>query len=959
MSNIPGILRSRHRRNKKYDNTPLRRTGLGVAILVSMAIALFAILGTALYASLTRDLPPLATLPLLLEPPNGLLLQPTRFYDRSGEHILLEMDNPALSARNYTPIDKFPEELITATLATRDPDFWQHPGFTVLDPRIKAEKTITQQLVSDLLLWDEPDSVWRGARERLLASQITANFGRTKILEWYLNSAYYGNRIYGAAAAAEVYLGKEIAELELSDAAILAAIAQSPSLNPFNAPDTILEAGHTVLETMQVQGYLSAAEVTEAQTISPRFQTAPAQKTQLAPAFVNLVWEQLTPNIPAQRLERGGFNIITTIDYDLQQQAVCATQNHLQQLAGAVIATENCAAARLLPALALENTFPAGALDANIVALDPLTGQVLAMVGETTPGRDPAHLPGHAPGSLLTPFVYLTAFTRGFTPASLLWDIPTVFGSEINQLVQPDNAYQGPVRLRLAMVNDYLTPALATMNQIGAENVWRTIGQFGISAQFETSANNLPECPGCAYLLGEGEVTLLEMTQAYGILAHEGNFAGQIQPGDDGPELSALTFTQVTDTHGQIWFSNSQADTQPVTGAQLAYLINHMLSDEAARWPSLGHPNSLEIGRPTATKMGMTAQGTDSWTVGYTPQLVVGVWLGTDAADSPHGGAPTPQMSAALWRAIMQYATRDLPSESWQAPLGINTLTVCDPSGMLPTAECPSLVSEVFLSGHEPTQADTLFRVYEVNRETGRLATVFTPPELIEARVYMLVPPEANSWAAQSAILAPPSAYDVIHMPDPSTEAEIIAPQIFTTITGNVEIQGSATGTDFTSYRLQVGQGLNPQSWLAITDDITTPVRNQWLGSWDTRDLNGLYAIQLIVLRSGQRVDTHTIQVTVDNLPPDAAIIYPEEGQVFEYQPATPITFQVQASDNLGLLQIEYLLDDQALDIQIQPPFALPWLPRIGEHTLTIRAIDLAGNEYNQSVAFSVQRSGE
>ena len=171
-----------------------------------------------------------------------------------------------------------------------------------------------------------------------------------------------------------------------------------------------------------------------------------------------------------------------------------------------------------------------------------------------------------------------------------------------------------------------------------------------------------------------------------------------------------------------------------------------------------------------------------------------------------------------------------------------------------------------------------------------------------------------------------------------------------------MSIQGNALGTDFRSYRLQVGEGLNPQNWLAITDEITTPVSNGHLGSWDTSGFNGLYAIQLIVVRSEQRVDTDTIQVTIDNQPPDVSIPYPEDGQTFDYQASVPITFQIQVSDNLGLALVEYHINDILIETQTQPPFAFPWLPEIGKHTLLVKAYDLAGNQISNSVAFSVEK---
>jgi membrane carboxypeptidase/penicillin-binding protein len=958
MPDITQILRARQRRQEKYDTTSIRRSGLGCAMLISILTSITFVAITILFASLGRDLPSIENIPLLLLPPDGLLLKPTRFYDRDGQHILVELENPHIEERQYIPIDgseiSLPEELIQATVATLDPSFWTHPGIDPFDRQAATRPTITQRLAQDLLLWDEEAGLRRDLRGRILAIQITYQYGRQQVLEWYLNSAYYGNRVYGASSAAEVYFAKNVADLSLAEAAILAAVADSPTINPFDAPDVVSERGSAVMDVMYAQELISKNEVNVAKDETPVFREKPKSDDNIAPAFINLVWEQLASLIPFQRLERGGFEVITTLDFDLQYQAGCTTEIYLSQIEGTASSNDDCSAARLLPAQTLT---PHGAdqnLVSNTVILDPLNGQILAMVGETTPGLDPAHLPGHAPGSLLTPFVYLTAFTRGFNPASLLWDIPTLFSEEINLISNPGEEFLGPIRLRQALANDYLIPALATMNQIGAENIWRTVDQFNISWSAQNSASTQTlECPDCQYLLSGGEVTLLEMTQAYGILSNQGNFVGLVNANQDKAVLDSVTILRVSDTHGEEWLANQVPDVQAVTSTQLAYLMNHILSDESARWESLGHPNPLEIGRPVAAKIGQTTSKEDSWTIGYTPQLVVGVWIGK--ADSLESGEMNPKSAAALWHAIMQYSTRDLPADIWQAPLGINTLTVCDPSGMLPSADCPAVVSEIFLSGHEPTQVDTLYRKYQINRETGRLATVFTPLELIEEQVFMLVPPEASQWAQQVGLETPPETYDVIYTPDPSLQAQITSPQIFSNLKGEVNIEGSAFGEDFVSYRLQVGKGLNPQSWLAISEDITSPIIEGLLTAWDTTQLDGLYAVKLIVVRADQKVETTTIQVTVDNQPPEVAIAYPEANQIFEFQQGVPITFQIQVADNLGLELVEYILDDIVIDTQSQPPFALPWLPTLGEHTLSIRVKDLAGNENTQSLGFYIR----
>jgi hypothetical protein len=181
---------------------------------------------------------------------------------------------------------------------------------------------------------------------------------------------------------------------------------------------------------------------------------------------------------------------------------------------------------------------------------------------------------------------------------------------------------------------------------------------------------------------------------------------------------------------------------------------------------------------------------------------------------------------------------------------------------MLPTADCPTLVSEVFLNGNEPIQADTMYGKYAINRETGLLATVFTLPQLIEERVYLVVPSDARSWAEGAGLAIPPTNYDVIQSPRFDENVNISAPELFSEVNGSVEIEGTAAGDDFVSYRVLVGHGLNPQQWIQVAEG-NQPVTNGSLAEWNTNGLSGLYAIQLQVVRSDQKVDTAIIQVTV------------------------------------------------------------------------------------------------
>ena len=210
----------------------------------------------------------------------------------------------------------------------------------------------------------------------------------------------------------------------------------------------------------------------------------------------------------------------------------------------------------------------------------------------------------------------------------------------------------------------------------------------------------------------------------------------------------------------------------------------------------------------------------------------------------------------------MQLSTQNFTPDGWAVPAGVTVINVCDPSGMLPTPDCPNVISEVFANGNEPVQMDNLYRKFSVNRETGLLATVFTPPQLVEERVYLIVPPEAREWARSAGLQVPPDAYDAIQPSLRNPNVYISAPAMFDELTGIVKIVGTASGADFLSYRILAGQGLNPQEWIQVGEGQTAVV-DGLLAEWDTSRLSGLYAVQLQVVRSDQRVDSAVIQVTI------------------------------------------------------------------------------------------------
>ncbi len=964
MLDIPLILRLRRRRQTLHPVEGRSRLAGYAASLAATLLLLGGIFAIILfYNFLWSDLPSLENLPALLDSPDGQLLQPTTLYDRSGQQVIAILENPAAHGRQYmllkgTAADSLPLDLVNATLAASDPAFWQHSGYNLTDLHPESHPTLAQKLVYDLLLVEEPADLRRSLRERLLAGQATARFGQEKILEWYLNSTRYGDLIYGADAAARVYFGKSASQLSLAEAAALAAIGQLPEINPYQAQRVILERRNQILLTMQAQKWISASQQQQASQQTLTF-VPPVTVDQPAPAFVELALSQIETFLPRQRLERGGWRIITTLDYELQTQVNCTMTTLITryfQADGTESSSEvACPAARLLPTLTLKAAPDSVGVQSAVIVLDPHTGQVLSLAGSLLQ-EDPTHAPDRPSGTLSLPFLYLNTFSHGFSPGTLAWDIPPA--TSVVSSTTTTTMYHGPVRLRTALANDYLAPASQLIDQFGLETSLTTARQLG--ALTETNNGEAVPAQPELDLLGRylsQPAGLFGMAQAYATLDNRGLAVGQMirsSANEQTGSLQPYAVLRLENHQRQVWLDWSKPVERAVLSPQLAHLLNHSLSDEVARWNSLGHPNPFELGRPAAAKLGQTSEQQDAWAFGYTPQRLVGVWLGTPGP-IPSKNIPT-SAAAALWHAVIQYALRNLPAEGWPTPLGISEVQVCDPSGLLPTIYCPLTVNEVFLTGSEPTQADNLYRLFQINRETGRLATVFTPPELVEEKVFLIVPPEARSWATEAGLPTPPEDYDVLSAPPQvNPEVNLSSPAMFSHVRGQVTLKGSAEGAGFQFFRLNFGQGLNPQLWLQIGSDTDQPVKAGTLGVWDTQGLNGLYALQLQVVRLDQRVETALIQVTVDNIAPEITLVTPTVEAVYLLASQPNIVLNARASDNLELAQVVFYIEGQQVASLAEPPYIVSWPARLGKYTLKAIASDLAGNQSVSQVTFIVK----
>ena len=955
----------RFRRQARSKGAPSSgRTLFVVLVVTALLVSIFVVIAALIFANLTSGLPQVESIENGFRAPYGDSFQPVQVYDRSGEVLLLEILNPTAEVRRWVSLDdvSIPDHVFQATIAAQDATFWSNTGY---DPQIllqhilstllfQAERpsteTITQRLVrASLLPVDDHkrSPLTQQLRSALLAAELTRKYPKHQILAWYLNSAYYGHYAYGIDAAALVYFGKHAADLTLAESALLASIPLQPDLNPVDAPRIARDRQSDTLDAMVSLGYISSSEAKAAVKQRLKITNGDAVFDSFASDFAILAWEQLADVLSPAAMHRGGLRVISTLDHDLQLQVACVANTHLRRMSGGSLSVTEpaadgsaCVAAGLLSTLRPSDVgVDHHIADVAVVVLDPISGQVLSMLGSSDRVRPS--------GSAFMPFIYLTAFAQGYSPSTMVFDVPEVDGVFDNALgvIPPndDGEYHGPVSMRTALTNSYNAAAAWTLQLVGAETVLRTIDPVGLRVARENDVDF-----GKAFASGEVEVSLLDMTAAYGMMANEGRMAGVPSPiesssfGDS--VLDPIIILRVEDATQQIIYETVPKE-RAVLSPQLAFLMADVLSDETARRPAFGQPNILEIGRPAAVKTGTMQSQAGNWLLGFTPSRAVGVWVGNDDGRSMQG-VQALNGAAPIWQAVLRYAARDLPAQGWLMPPGMSEVEVCLPSGLLPTEYCPHVVREVFISGTEPIYFDNLYQPFLVNKETGKLATLFTPWDLVEERVYMIPPPGAAAWADQTDVEKPPREYDTIYEQDTSDPGvRISSPSPFDIVHGKIAIHGIAESEGFSHYRLQYGRGLNPSQWIQIGEDMTAPVSAGELGRWDTAGLDGLYTLQLLVVQDGGLVRSAAVNITIDNQPPSLKLLSPEPRERFSLALDEGVLVELDAYDEMSVERVTLYLGDEIMTTLTTPPYAYRWIPtQAGAFEIYARAYDHAGN---------------
>jgi 1A family penicillin-binding protein len=668
----------------------------------------------------------------------------TRILDRRGR-LLFEAPDPFAARRRVLPLSEIPVALRQATIAIEDRDFYANPGVDLrgivraawIDLRsgaaVAGGSTITQQLARGFLLdpaLAQQRTLERKLREAVLAIKLTASYPKDEILSLYLNQTYYGSMAYGVEMAAQRFFGKPARDLDLAESALLAGLPQAPShYDPLANPQAALARQAAVLDAMVRAGYISAERAAAARAEPLRF--ASYDGAPRAPHFVSYVLDQLDAQLGADVVARGGLTVTTTLDVDLNDAAQASLRRQLELLSTP------------------RNGGPDHrARNGAVVVLEPSTGAILAMVGSpdfenaAIQGQVNATLASRQPGSAIKPLTYAAALERGWTPATTILDVPSSFATREGPPYTPQNydrAYHGPLALREALATSSNVAAVRVLDNIGVPALLDIATRLGIASLSRDTGRY-----GLSLTLGGGEVTPLELTTAYAAFANSGR---RVTP----YAIESITGAQGLGDRGWGMVEQVPSSISQPLSPQVAYLITDILSDRYARMRAFGESSALDIDRPAAAKTGTTSDWRDNWTVGYTPDRAVGVWVG-NADGQPLEAISGVSGAGPVWHEVMLAAHRGLPPRPFVRPDGIVEVAICAEGGLLPAPDCPATRLERFVAGTQPTRRDDTHVRVAVDVAMGCRAPAEYPAERTATRIFRLLPAGTENWAVAAGV---------------------------------------------------------------------------------------------------------------------------------------------------------------------------------------------------------------
>lgn len=881
---------------------PRRRrfpSGFGGCLLRMAILTLFALVAAVIllvslavyqYYALAATLPSVEDLKA-----HAAQFETTRILDRDG-HLLYEILDPQAGRRTFFPMDRISPFLVAATIATEDSQYYTHPGFDLLaisraivqnlsaGDTLSGASTITQQVARNLLFTpDEASqrSALRKIREILLAAEINRRYTKDEILELYLNQVYFGNLAYGVEAAAESYFGTTADLLTLSQASFLAGLIQAPSVyDVFTNRDVTLNRQLQVLGLMAVtsneQGCIYVSNAPSPVCISPEEAGAAAAEMSgyvfrppdveiTFPHWVQYVRGELERMYDPQTIYRSGFTVYTTIDPELQQLAQDTVRTQVESLADR------------------------HASDGALIALRPATGEILAMVGsadfynEAIAGQVNMAVAPRQPGSSIKPITYAAAFEKGWTPGTLVWDVPSEFPpsgnpSDPRPPYQPENydgRFHGPVTVRAALANSYNIPAVKTLAFVGIYDDPATPQEEGFVAFARRLGITTLDRDdyGLSLTLGGGDVSLLELTGAYATFAN------------GGVRVPPVAISRIVDFSGKTVYEYSPPSGEQVIDRAQAYLITSILADNDARTPAFGPNSALRLPFPVAAKTGTTNDFRDNWTLGFTPDVAIGVWVG-NADYTPMQNISGVAGAAPIWNQVMQAAIPMLTGgepTAFSRPDSIVERVICAISGAEPSEWCPSQRIEFFSAAQPPLSKEKdLWQKPWVDSYSLLLASADCPDFATQklglsisdpwARTWLTENEKGKAWAEDHGFEDQP----VFFIPDRTCTREsprpivgISFPAEGTVITASpLTISGrAAASAEFQDWILEYSLDSSPSTWPDLAKGDTSHEGVSDLFVWDLSGIrNGPVTLQLTV-RSRLGGKASTIVHFVLNLP--------------------------------------------------------------------------------------------
>jgi 1A family penicillin-binding protein len=857
----------------------------GGIVLVFILVAIGLVMAAAAiyeYYSIAASLPSVSDLQQ-----RASQFETTRILDRNGD-VLYEILDPQAGRRTYVPLDEISPTLVAATLATEDKDFYSHGGFDPLaivraywqnlqsGETVSGASTITQQLARALLLTPEERSqqtYMRKVREAILATEIERRYSKNQILELYLNEIYYGNLAYGVEAAAETYFNSSASQLTLGEAAFLAGLPQAPSVyDIYSNRDATLARFQSVVIAMLtlsterhcisvsnaaqavcVEGSAAANAIQEVQnrTFNPPI------ANMRYPHWVEFIRSQLESRFDPQTIYRSGFTVYTTLDPDMQDAAQQMVTAQVDGLANKHVT------------------------DGALVAIKPSTGEILAMVGSpdfnnvANAGQiNMAVSPTRQPGSSIKPFTYLAAFEKGWTSATLIWDVPSEFPpsglpNDPNPKYVPtdfDLKVRGPVTVRTAIANSLNIPAVKALQFIG---VYGDGGLIAMAKRLGITSLTRDDY-GLSLTLGGGEVSLLEMTGGYAVIANSGK------------KVAPVAILKVVDYKGDVVYQYQPPAGEQVLRPEHTFLISSIMSDTQARVPIYGTNSVLNLPFQAAVKTGTSNDSRDNWTLGFTPDLAVGVWVG-NADYTPMLNTTGVTGAGPIWAEFMTYAINHLTGGNptpFNMPSGIVQRTICTVSGTQPSQWCPSQREEFFATDQPPLPPeDDLWRNLQYDTWTGLLASPECTSNFTDERLAINVTDEwARAWIRQDKNgqqWARDNGFtEDFFVPDRTCTASDPRPQLqfaglqdgqtITAASLDISILANAT-SGFHSWRLDWSSSQNPGNWNALTGDMNTPITTPTkVYTWDLTGMpNGQVILRLYMQGDGNNYADQNIHLNL------------------------------------------------------------------------------------------------